>query len=122
MAHPIRQLPQVFAGDEIAVVTDDVVWEGEGDLIVAASPCSTDKMAFIIPHTCGIVWAPITTEDALRLRFDPMLALNESDHVGAHMLRDLGVTSIRHLTSSVQDHKGLSGFGIAIVCNEQLEG
>ena len=38
------------------------------------------------------------------------------------ILRDLGVTSIRHLTSSVHDYKGLSGFGIEIVSNEQLEG
>jgi 3,4-dihydroxy 2-butanone 4-phosphate synthase/GTP cyclohydrolase II len=41
--------------------------------------------------------------------------------VGAQILRDLGVTSIRHLTSSVHDYKGLSGFGIEIVSNEQLE-
>ena len=40
---------------------------------------------------------------------------------GAQILRDLGVTSIRHLTSSVHDYKGLSGFGIEIVANEQLE-
>jgi 3,4-dihydroxy 2-butanone 4-phosphate synthase/GTP cyclohydrolase II len=42
--------------------------------------------------------------------------------VGAQILRDLGVTSIRHLTSSVHDYKGLSGFGIEIVSNESLEG
>jgi 3,4-dihydroxy 2-butanone 4-phosphate synthase / GTP cyclohydrolase II len=42
--------------------------------------------------------------------------------VGAQILRDLGVTSIRHLTSSVHDYKGLSGFGIEIVSNEKLEG
>jgi len=41
--------------------------------------------------------------------------------VGAQILRDLGVTSIRHLTSSTHDYKGLSGFGIEIVSNEQLE-
>ena len=42
--------------------------------------------------------------------------------VGAQILRDLGVTSIRNLTSSVHDYKGLSGFGIEIVANEPLEG
>jgi len=42
--------------------------------------------------------------------------------VGAQILRDLGITSIRHLTSSVHDYKGLSGFGIEIVSNERLEG
>jgi 3,4-dihydroxy 2-butanone 4-phosphate synthase/GTP cyclohydrolase II len=42
--------------------------------------------------------------------------------VGAQILRDLGVTSIVNLTSSVHDYKGLSGFGIEIVANERLEG
>ena len=42
--------------------------------------------------------------------------------VGAQILRDLGVTSIRNLTSAVHDYKGLSGFGIEIVSSEQLEG
>ena len=42
--------------------------------------------------------------------------------VGAQILRDLGVTSIRNLTSSSHDYKGLSGFGIEIVCNEALDG
>jgi 3,4-dihydroxy 2-butanone 4-phosphate synthase/GTP cyclohydrolase II len=42
--------------------------------------------------------------------------------VGAQILRDLGITSIINLTSSVHDYKGLSGFGIEIVSNERLEG
>jgi 3,4-dihydroxy 2-butanone 4-phosphate synthase/GTP cyclohydrolase II len=42
--------------------------------------------------------------------------------VGAQILRDLGVTSIRHLTSSAHDYKGLSGFGIEIVSNEPFDG
>ena len=41
--------------------------------------------------------------------------------VGAQILRDLGVTSIRNLTSSLHDYKGLSGYGIEIVSNERLE-
>ena len=42
--------------------------------------------------------------------------------VGAQILRDLGISSIVNLTSSVHDYKGLSGFGIEIVSNERLEG
>ena len=38
-----------------------------------------------------------------------------------HTLRDLGITSIVNLTSSVHDYKGLSGFGIEIVSNEKLD-
>src|SRR5204862_336638 len=228
MADPIQQVLQAFAQGELVVVTDDDDREGEGDLIVAASMCTAEKMAFIIRHTSGIVCAPITIEDARRLRLDPMVAHNESSHTtaftvsidykpdggtgisaeerasccralanpnvgasdfarpghvfpliareggvllrsghteaavdlcklsglprdgvagvpvaplpeekpaeadrnrqwrevggGAQILRDLGVTSIRNLTSSVHDYKGLSGFGIEIVSSEQLEG
>jgi 3,4-dihydroxy 2-butanone 4-phosphate synthase/GTP cyclohydrolase II len=42
--------------------------------------------------------------------------------VGAQILRDLGVTSIRQLTSSHRAYVGLSGFGIEIVSNEPIEG
>src|SRR5436190_2244348 len=280
MADTVQEVLQAFAKGELVVVTDDDDREGEGDLIVAASLCTAEKMAFIIRHTSGIVCAPITTDDARRLRLDPMVAHNESNHttaftvsidykpdggtgisaderasccralanpnagandfarpghifpliardggvllrsghteaavdlcklsglppvgviselmnddgtvmkgeqvarfaaahklkhvtiadmiayrqarekliervstfttdspvgplpeeksaeadrnkqwrevgVGAQILRDLGVTSIRHLTSSVHDYKGLSGFGIEIISNEQLEG
>ena len=62
---------------ELVVVTDDEDREGEGDLIVAASLCTAEKMAFIIRHTSGIVCAPITQDDARRLRLDPMVAHND---------------------------------------------
>ena len=74
MADPIQQVLQAFAQGELVVVTDDDDREGEGDLIVAASMCTAEKMAFIIRHTSGIVCAPITIEDARRLRLDPMVA------------------------------------------------
>jgi 3,4-dihydroxy 2-butanone 4-phosphate synthase/GTP cyclohydrolase II len=41
--------------------------------------------------------------------------------LGAQILRDIGVRSIRHLTSSTHDYKGLSGFGIEIVGNEPFK-
>src|SRR6266851_1393506 len=80
MADPIQEVLQAFSHGELVVVTDDEDREGEGDLIVAASLCTADKMAFIIRHTSGIVCAPITTEDARRLRLDTMVAHNESNH------------------------------------------
>ena len=83
MADPIQEVLQAFANGELVVVTDDDDREGEGDLIVAASLCTAEKMAFIIRHTSGIVCAPITTEDARRLRLDPMVAHNESNHTTA---------------------------------------
>jgi 3,4-dihydroxy 2-butanone 4-phosphate synthase/GTP cyclohydrolase II len=83
MADPIQDVLQAFARGELVVVTDDDDREGEGDLIIAASLCTADKMAFIIRHTSGIVCAPITPDDARRLRLDPMVAHNESNHTTA---------------------------------------
>jgi 3,4-dihydroxy 2-butanone 4-phosphate synthase/GTP cyclohydrolase II len=83
MPDTIQEVLQAFALGELVVVTDDEDREGEGDLIVAASLCTAEKMAFIIRHTSGIVCAPITTEDARRLRLDPMVAHNDSAHTTA---------------------------------------
>jgi len=83
MADTIPEVLQAFARGELVVVTDDDDREGEGDLIVAASLCTAEKMAFIIRHTSGIVCAPISTDDARRLRLDPMVAHNDSAHTTA---------------------------------------
>ena len=55
---------KAFAKGEIVVVTDDDDRENEGDLFVAASLCTPEKMAFIIRHTSGIVCAPLAAEHA----------------------------------------------------------
>lgn len=69
---------KAFANGEIVVVTDDDDRENEGDLFVAASHCTPDKMAFIIRNTSGIVCAPLGAEQARRLHLDPMVADNEA--------------------------------------------
>ncbi len=74
---------KAIAEGQIVVVTDDDDREGEGDLVVAASLCTQEKMAFIVRHTSGIVCAPITVQDARRLRLDPMVAVNDSAHTTA---------------------------------------
>src|SRR6201995_5989742 len=80
MADPIQEVLKAFAAGEIVVVTDDDDREGEGDLIVAAALCTAEKMAFIVRHTSGIVRAPTPSEYARRLRLDPMVAHNDSNH------------------------------------------
>jgi 3,4-dihydroxy 2-butanone 4-phosphate synthase/GTP cyclohydrolase II len=67
-----------FAAGEIVAVTDDDDRENEGDLFVAASLCTPEKMAFIIRHTSGIVCAPLSAEEAKRLHLDPMVAANDA--------------------------------------------
>jgi 3,4-dihydroxy 2-butanone 4-phosphate synthase/GTP cyclohydrolase II len=67
-----------FARGELVVVTDDNDRENEGDLFIAASLCTPERMAFIIRHTSGIVCAPMSSDDARRLRLDPMVAANDA--------------------------------------------
>jgi len=78
MLHSVTEAIEAFARGEIIIVTDDDDRENEGDLIVAASLCTPEKMAFIIRHTCGIVCAPLTASEARRLRLDPMVASNDA--------------------------------------------
>ena len=69
---------KAFANGEIVVVTDDDDRENEGDLFVAASHCTPEKMAFIIRNTSGIVCAPLGADQARRLHLEPMVAANEA--------------------------------------------
>lgn len=78
MSHTVTEAIEAFARGEIVIVTDDDDRENEGDLVVAASLCTPEKMAFIVRNTCGIVCAPLTAADAKRLRLDPMVASNDA--------------------------------------------
>lgn len=69
---------KAFAKGELVVVTDDDDRENEGDLFVAASLCTAEKMAFIIRHTSGIVCAPLSVDLARKLHLDPMVAENDA--------------------------------------------
>jgi 3,4-dihydroxy 2-butanone 4-phosphate synthase/GTP cyclohydrolase II len=42
--------------------------------------------------------------------------------LGAQILRDLGVVSIRNLATSTRSYVGLSGFGIELIGEETVEG
>jgi 3,4-dihydroxy 2-butanone 4-phosphate synthase / GTP cyclohydrolase II len=74
----IRAAVEAFSRGELVIVADDDDRENEGDLFVAASLCTPEKMAFIIRHTSGIVCAPLAQEEARRLHLDPMVARNDA--------------------------------------------
>src|SRR6202165_4953313 len=74
----IRAAVDAFSRGELVIVADDDDRENEGDLFVAASLCTPEKMAFIIRHTSGIVCAPLAQEEARRLHLDPMVARNDA--------------------------------------------
>src|SRR5262249_39133344 len=72
----VEEVAAAFARGEIVVVADDDDRENEGDLFVAASMCTPEKMAFIRRHSSGIICAVLSAEDAKRLHLDPMVASN----------------------------------------------
>jgi 3,4-dihydroxy 2-butanone 4-phosphate synthase / GTP cyclohydrolase II len=74
----IHAVVTAFARGEIVIVADDDDRENEGDLFVAASLCTPEKMAFIIRNTSGIVCAPLSQDEARRLHLDPMVARNDA--------------------------------------------
>ncbi len=63
---------------EMVVVVDDDDRENEGDLIAAASKVTNEQMAMMVRHGSGIVCAPMTREDARRLKLDPMVSDNDA--------------------------------------------
>src|SRR6202050_4559833 len=74
----IRAAVDAFSRGELVIVADDDDRENEGDLFVAASLCTPEKMAFVISHTSGIVCAPLGQAEGPRLHLDPMVALNDA--------------------------------------------
>ena len=78
MQHSVTAAIEAIRLGEIVIVTDDDDRENEGDLIIAASHCTPEKMAFIIRNCCGIVCVPLTAQDARRLNLAPMVASNDA--------------------------------------------
>ncbi len=76
--HSVTQALEAIRRGEIVVVTDDDDRENEGDLVMAASLCTPEKMAFIIRNCCGIVCAPLSGAEARRLHLNPMVAENDA--------------------------------------------
>ncbi len=74
----VRLAIEAFGQGEILIVTDDDDRENEGDLILAASHSTPEKLAFIIRNTCGIVCAPLSSEEAKRLHLAPMVSMNDA--------------------------------------------
>lgn len=67
-----------IAKGEIIVVVDDDDRENEGDLVMAATMATPEKVAFIIRNSCGILCTPLTPEDAVRLQLGPMVPVNDA--------------------------------------------
>ena len=65
-----------IAAGGIVVVTDHADREDEGDLIMAASSATPEKLAFFLEHTSGVICVGIDSRRADELELPPMVAVN----------------------------------------------
>jgi 3,4-dihydroxy 2-butanone 4-phosphate synthase/GTP cyclohydrolase II len=65
---------------EFVVVADDEERENEGDLIIAAESLTTEKLAFMLRHTSGVVCVALTPRRASELALPLMVAENNEPH------------------------------------------
>jgi 3,4-dihydroxy 2-butanone 4-phosphate synthase/GTP cyclohydrolase II len=75
---PIEDVIEAIAAGDVVVVVDDDDRENEGDLIMAASKATPEKVAFMIRHTSGILCTPLLEDRAKQLHLDPMVARNDA--------------------------------------------
>lgn len=66
-----------FRRGEMVIVVDDHDRENEGDLIMLAEHAATEKTAFMVRHTTGILCVAITSERAHQLRLPYMVEQNQ---------------------------------------------
>lgn len=65
---------------EFVVVADDEERENEGDLIIPAEAMTTERLAFMLRHTSGVICVAITQRRSLELELPLMVAENTEPH------------------------------------------
>jgi len=98
----IESTIEAFRNGEFIVVLDSQDRENEGDLIIAAQDITTEKMAFMVRYTSGLICAPITSELAHELALPQMVVDNEDPNRTAYTISiDLNDASI---TTGISAH------------------
>jgi 3,4-dihydroxy 2-butanone 4-phosphate synthase len=82
----IESTIEAFRNGEFIVVLDSQDRENEGDLIIAAQDITTEKMAFMVRYTSGLICAPITAELARELELPQMVVDNEDPNRTAYTI------------------------------------
>jgi 3,4-dihydroxy 2-butanone 4-phosphate synthase/GTP cyclohydrolase II len=75
----LTAIARIAAGG-IVLVTDHPGREDEGDLIMAASAATPEKMSFYVAHTSGLICVGIEGERADELELPPMVMSNTDAH------------------------------------------
>ncbi|MDR3332054.1 MAG: bifunctional 3,4-dihydroxy-2-butanone-4-phosphate synthase/GTP cyclohydrolase II [Synergistaceae bacterium] len=69
-----------IAAGKIIIVVDDVDRENEGDMLMAAEFCTTERMNFMVRQARGLVCAPVDAAIAASLKLDLMVEKNTDLH------------------------------------------
>ncbi|KAL8664886.1 MAG: hypothetical protein Q9168_007826 [Polycauliona sp. 1 TL-2023] len=77
---------EAFKRGEFIVVLDSTDRENEGDLIIAADAITTEKMAFMVRHSSGLICAPLTATHAQFLELPQMVTANADPNRTAYTL------------------------------------
>lgn len=75
----LEQALSAFAKGEFVIVTDDADRENEGDLFLLASAATTEKLAFMIRYTSGVICVAMTEARSRQLHLPLMVKQNQDD-------------------------------------------
>jgi 3,4-dihydroxy 2-butanone 4-phosphate synthase len=89
-------------------VLDDLSRENEGDLIIAASDMTTEKMAFMVRYTSGLICCPMLPSLTQKLDLPQMVTSNEDPNRTAY--------TISVDTNSPETSTGISAHDRALTC------
>ncbi len=79
MSNPnLQRALEVFKSGGFVIVTDDEKRENEGDLFLLASAATTEKLAFMIRYTSGVVCVAMTEARSRALHL-PLMVKNNQD-------------------------------------------
>ncbi|KAF3930822.1 hypothetical protein ABW19_dt0200280 [Dactylella cylindrospora] len=84
MFDSIEDSLEAFGRGEFLVVLDSTDRENEGDLIMAAQDVTTEKMAWMVRYTSGLICVPMTGERTLALDLPQMVPKNQERHQTAY--------------------------------------
>lgn len=87
---------------EFIVVLDDLSRENEGDLIIAASDLTTEKMAFMVRFSSGVICAPMTPSLTKHLDLPQMVTGNEDPNRTAYTVSV--DASLPEITTGISAH------------------
>ena len=97
----IEEAIEDYRDGKILIVVDDEDRENEGDLIMAATKATPEKINFMATHGRGLVCTPMTEERLEELEIYPMVQRTTAIHV---TLFTVSVDAIKNTTTGISAH------------------